>query len=141
MIEIAPGIHLEESELSFEFMRASGPGGQNVNKVSTAVQLRFDAANTPALSAEARARLIKQAGTRATQEGIILIVAKNFRTQEKNRLEATRRLVALIKLALIEPKTRRPTRPGSTAKAARVGAKKRRGVIKRTRRYIPEEWE
>ncbi len=141
MIEIAPGVHLEENELVYEYIRASGPGGQNVNKVATAVQLRFDAARSPSLAAEVKTRLIKLAGGRATQEGVIHIEAKNFRTQEQNRLEATRRLAALIEKAQVTPKTRRPTRPGSTAKAARVGAKKRRGLIKRTRRYTPEDWE
>lgn len=140
-IEIAPGIHLEESELVFDFIRASGPGGQNVNKVATAVQLRFDVARSPSLAEDVKARLVKLAGARITQEGILVIASKNFRTQEGNRLEAIRRLAALIEKAQIAPKTRRPARPSSTAKAARVGAKKRRGEIKRTRRYIPEEWE
>lgn len=140
-IEIGPGISLEENELVFDFIRASGPGGQNVNKVATAVQLRFDIAHSSSLSAEVKARLLKLAGARGTQEGILLIEAKNFRTQEGNRLEAIRRLARLIEKAQRIPKVRRPTRPGSTAKAARVGAKKRRGEIKRTRRYMPEEWE
>ncbi|MEJ5223476.1 MAG: alternative ribosome rescue aminoacyl-tRNA hydrolase ArfB [Anaerolineales bacterium] len=140
-MEIAPSIHLEESELAFDFIRASGPGGQNVNKVATAVQLRFNVARSTSLAEDVKARLVKLAGARITQEGILVIEAKNFRTQEGNRLEAIRRLAALIAKAQIAPKTRRPTRPGSTAKAARVGAKKRRGEIKRTRRYIPEDWE
>lgn len=141
LIEIAPGIHLEESELLFEFSRASGPGGQNVNKVATAAQLRFDVAGSLSLGEDVKERLIKLAGGRVTQDGILVIEAKNFRTQEGNRQEAIRRLAALLEKAQVAPKVRRPTRPGSTAKAARVGAKKRRGEIKRTRRYVAEEWE
>ncbi len=140
-IEIAPGLWIDENELSFEFIRASGPGGQNVNKVATAVQLRFDAVNSPSLNAESKARLLQLAGARATQEGVIVIEARTFRTQEQNRQDALRRLGALIEKARNIPKARQPTRPSSTAKAARVGAKKRRGIIKRTRRYIPEEWD
>lgn len=141
MLEITPDITLDESELIFEYIRASGPGGQNVNKVATAVQLRFDVKRSSALSDEVKERLLRLAGARTTQDGIIVIEAKNFRTQEQNRIEATRRLSALIEQALVKPKIRRPTKPSATAKAARVSEKKRRGTIKRTRRYNPEEWE
>ena len=141
MIDITPTLRLDEKELSFDFIRSSGPGGQNVNKVSTAVQLRFDAANSPTLPSDVKQRLINLAGKRMTEDGILLIEAKRFRSQEKNRLDAIQRLVTLIQKAAEPPKQRKPTRPSLTAKAARVGAKKKRGELKRTRQYNPDEWE
>ncbi|MBA4399034.1 MAG: aminoacyl-tRNA hydrolase [Anaerolinea sp.] len=141
MIELTPTLSLEEKELVFDFIRASGPGGQNVNKVSSAVQLRFDAANSSSLPAEVKERLIKLAGSRMTEDGILIIEAKRFRSQEKNRIDAVQRLVALIQKAAEPPKKRKPTRPSVTARAARVGAKRQRGELKRTRKYNPDEWE
>ena len=141
MIEITPDFHLEESEIQLDFIRASGPGGQNVNKVSSAAQLRFDIRNSPSLSEEVKARLIKLAGSRVTEDGVLIIEAKRFRTQEQNRIDAVARLVSLIQQALVAPKIRRKTRPTRTSSAARVDGKKRRGVVKRTRRYVPEDWE
>ncbi len=141
MIDITPTLRLDEKELSFDFIRSSGPGGQNVNKVSTAVQLRFDAANSPTLPSDVKQRLINLAGKRMTEDGILLIEAKRFRSQEKNRLDAIQRLVTLIQKAAEPPKQRKATRPSLTAKAARVGAKKKRGELKRTRQYNPDEWE
>ncbi|HAL16597.1 MAG TPA: aminoacyl-tRNA hydrolase, partial [Anaerolineaceae bacterium] len=124
MIELTPTLSLDEKELVFDFIRASGPGGQNVNKVSTAVQLRFDVANSPSLPADVKERLIKLAGNRMTEDGILIIEAKRFRSQEKNRIDAVQRLVTLIQKAAEPAKKRKPTRPSVTARAARVGAKR-----------------
>ncbi|MFA5836832.1 MAG: alternative ribosome rescue aminoacyl-tRNA hydrolase ArfB [Bellilinea sp.] len=141
MIEITSTLFLDESELQFDFIRASGPGGQNVNKVSSAVQLRFDAVKSPSLPAEVKERLIKLAASRMTEDGVLIIEAKRYRSQEKNRTDAVQRLVTLIQKAAEPPKKRKPTRPSVTARAARVGAKRQRGELKRTRKYNPEEWE
>jgi ribosome-associated protein len=141
MLQITPTFAIDESELQMEFIRASGPGGQNVNKVATAVQLRFDANRSPSLEAEVRERLLRLAGSRATEEGVILIEARRYRTQEQNRADAILRLSNLLQEALKKPKIRRKTRPSATASAARVYKKKRRGAIKRIRNYNPEEWE
>ena len=112
-----------------------------MNKVSTAVQLRFDLLHSPSLEPDVKERLAKLAGSRLTAEGVLIIEAKRFRTQEKNRIDALARLVALIQQALVPPKVRRKTRPTRTSSAARVDSKVRRGAVKRTRRYNPEEWE
>ena len=141
MIEITPTLHLEDSEIQLDFIRASGPGGQNVNKVSSAVQLRFDVTATPSLEPEVKARLIKLAGSRMTDEEVLIIEAKRYRTQEQNRLDAIARLVALVQQALVVPKERKKTRPTRTSSAARVDSKVKRGEAKRIRRYKPEEWE
>jgi ribosome-associated protein len=141
MLEITPTLHLDDSELTLEFVRASGPGGQNVNKVSTAAQLRFDVAHSPALAEDVKARLLKLAGNRATADGILLIEAKRFRTQEQNRLDALARLKVLILQALEKPKIRKKTHAGVAASAARVFEKKRRGADKKLRQYDPDEWE
>jgi ribosome-associated protein len=141
MIEINPTLTIDESEIQLDFIRASGPGGQNVNKVASSVQLRFDVRNSPSLDSDVKERLIKLAGSRMTDEGILIIEAKRYRTQEQNRFDATQRLITLIQKALEKPKVRRATRPSLTAKAARVGDKKKHGEIKRTRRFDPSEWE
>src|SRR5512140_1379767 len=141
MIDIASTVKIDESELQFDFVRASGRGGQKVNKVAAAVQLRWNVAATATLDAEVKSRLVKLAGSRMTEDGVLIIEAKRYRTQEQNRLDAIARLVTLVQQSLVAPKPRRKTRPTRTSSAARVDEKKRRGSIKRTRRYKPEEWE
>jgi ribosome-associated protein len=136
MIRITPDIELAEDEVRFDFVRASGPGGQNVNKVSTAVQLRFDAAHSPALTDDVRRRLIHLAGKRATKEGVIVIDARRQRTQERNRQDALDRLAALIDQAARVPTKRRPTKPTAAARQRRLRQKQRRAEIKRQRRPI-----
>ncbi len=130
---MSPSVNLDDSELHFGFVRASGPGGQNVNKVSSAVQLRFDAGNSPSLSAEVKQRLSRLAGSRMTAEGVLVIEARRYRSQEQNRLDAIQRLVELIQKALEKPAKRKHTRPSTAARAARLEAKRHRGEIKRTR--------
>ena len=141
MIEVTPSVSIEESEIQFDFIRSTGPGGQNVNKVATAVQLRWDVRATTALPPDVKERLARLAGSRITGEGVLIIEARRYRTQEQNRFDAVQRLVALVQKALAAPKPRRKTRPSVTASAARVGAKRQRGELKRIRRYNPEEWE
>jgi ribosome-associated protein len=141
MIEISSSVSIDESEIHYDYIRASGPGGQNVNKVATSVQLRFDVRACPALEADVKERLVRLAGSRVTEEGILIIEAKRYRTQEQNRLDAQQRLVLLVQKALEKPKIRKKTRPSVTSSAARVDEKKRRGAIKRIRRYNPENWE
>ncbi len=136
MIHVAPGIDLDENELSFDFVRASGPGGQNVNKVATAVQLRFDAANSPALSSDVRARLAKLAGQRMTDDGVIVIEARSTRSQTRNRELAVAQLVELIRKAAVPPKHRRKTRPPAAARQERLERKARRSRIKQLRRPV-----
>jgi len=141
MIEVTSSVKIDESEIQLDFIRASGPGGQNVNKVSSACQLRWDVRATPALAPEVKERLVRLAGSRVTADGLLLIEAKRYRTQEQNRLDALARLVALVQQALMEPKLRRKTRPSRTSSAARVDSKVKRGETKRIRKYKPEEWE
>lgn len=132
MLEITPTFQIDERELQFDYIRASGPGGQNVNKAATAVQLRFDV-NNSSLQEEAKARLTRLAGKRITSEGILLIEAKRFRTQEQNREDALQRFVGLVRKSLVQPKARRKTKPTKASKEARLKAKKRKGDIKRLR--------
>ncbi len=136
MIEIAPDIRLDEAELQFSFIRASGPGGQNVNKVASAVQLRFDAAGSTALPDPVRARLLRLAGQRATATGEIVIEAKRFRSQLRNREDAVARLVALIGRAASPPKPRRKTRISKAAKSKILQEKRQRAQTKQRRRPV-----
>ena len=129
-LPITPMLTIEDAELEERFVRASGPGGQNVNKVSTAVQLRFDAGRSPALTDEVRQRLRSLAGSRMTDEGVLVIDAREHRTQGQNREEARARLTDLIRRALVRPKRRRKTKPGAAAKQRRLDTKKRRGETK-----------
>ncbi len=134
---------IEDRELEFTFLRAPGPGGQNVNKVSTAVRLRFDAAGSRALQEEVRMRLISLAGRRATASGVIVITARTHRTQAENREEAVRRLVELVRKALEEPEERIPTEIPGAERERRLEGKRRRGGVKRSRRppALPDDWE
>ncbi|MBK9303490.1 MAG: aminoacyl-tRNA hydrolase [bacterium] len=139
MIEVTPDIRIAEDELSFSFVRASGPGGQNVNKVSTAVQLRFDAANSPNLPEAVRARALRLAGRRATTEGVIVLDARRHRTQERNRQDAVERLVALLQRAAELPKPRTSTKPTRASRIKRLDDKRRRAAVKRARIQRDEE--
>ena len=130
---VTDDISLDEDELSESFILASGPGGQNVNKVSSAVQLRFDVAHSPSLPADMRARLVRLAGRRLTKEGVLVILARSHRTQERNRADAREKLFALIREAATPPKPRRPTKPTRAAKRKRLETKVARGRIKQAR--------
>jgi ribosome-associated protein len=138
MIAIVPGIAISEDEIDETFVRAGGPGGQNVNKVATAVQLRFDAAGSPTLDEPMRARLRRIAGRRMTADGVIVITARRFRTQERNRADARARLVELLRRAAQPPTPRRPTRPSAASRARGRAAKEARSTLKRQRQTPPE---
>lgn len=140
MIRITPCISLREDELAFRFVRASGPGGQNVNKVATAVELRFDAVHSPSLPDDVRARLLHLAGARATAQGVILIDARRHRSQALNREDAVARLVDLIRRAAERRRPRIATKPGAAAQRKRAAAKQIRAAVKRHRgRVSPDE--
>jgi ribosome-associated protein len=137
MIRITDQISIDESELTETFVRASGPGGQNVNKLATAVQLRFDVRHSPSLPADVRARVALLAGRRLTQDGVLVIIAQRHRTQERNREDARERLIELIRQAAVPPKRRRPTRPTAASRERRIESKKRRSGVKRLRGTKP----
>ena len=138
MIQITESIAIDESEIQEQFIRASGPGGQHVNRAATAVQLRFDAAHSPSLPIAVRKRLIRLAGSRVTKEGVLIIQVGRFRSQDRNRQEATGRLVELIQEAAKEPKVRRKTKPTRASRERRLRNKRRRSEIKRLRRASDE---
>jgi ribosome-associated protein len=138
MIQVTPAIALDENELLETFVRASGPGGQNVNKVASAVQLRFDLRRSPSLPEPVKLRLARLAGRRLTRDGVIVIVGERFRTQERNRADARDRLLDLIRRATIAPKPRRPTKPTAASRARRLEGKKRRSSVKAMRSGRPE---
>jgi ribosome-associated protein len=137
MIEITPSLQIDERELQIDFIRASGPGGQNVNKVATAVQLRFDV-HASSLPQDVKGRLIQYAGSRITSEGELLIEAKRFRTQEQNREDAIQRFTTLLRKSLVKPKARKKTKPSQASKEERLKEKKRRGEIKKMRKS--QDW-
>jgi ribosome-associated protein len=134
MIEITPWLAIDENEIQLDYIRSAGPGGQNVNKVASAVQLRFPVDASPTLPDEVKQRLHILAANRITTDGVLIVEAKRFRTQEQNRADAIARLVALILQATEKPRPRKKTRPSAAAQANRIQAKKRRGATKRTRR-------
>jgi ribosome-associated protein len=132
-LQCTPQIAIDEAELEESFVRASGPGGQNVNKVASAVQLRFDVRRSPSLPNAVAIRLMKLAGRRLTDDGVIVIDARQHRTQERNRADARERLAALVAEAAVPPKPRRATRPTLASKTRRLEAKSHRGAVKRMR--------
>jgi ribosome-associated protein len=138
MIRITDDISIEETELEERFVRASGPGGQNVNEVATAVQLRFDMRHSPNLSADVRERLARIAGRRLTRQGVIVIAAQRHRTLERNRKDAVDRLVELIRRAAVVPARRRATKPTASSRERRLQSKRKRASVKDLRQARPE---
>ena len=139
MIRITHDIALHEDEIQVAFVQSSGPGGQNVNKVATAAQLRFDARHSPSLPEPARRRLMRLAGNRLTLDGVIVIDARRHRSQARNRDDALRRLTDLIRQAAVAPEPRHPTRPTTASKRRRIETKRRRGETKHQRRGPPAD--
>jgi ribosome-associated protein len=139
MLDVAPGLTIDESELDERFVRASGPGGQNVNKVATAVELRFDAERSPKISDEVRARLRAIAGSRMTADGVVLIDARRHRTQAQNREDARLRLAELLRQALVKPKRRRKTKPTKSSVQRRMDSKRRHSQTKRARGRVGDD--
>jgi ribosome-associated protein len=140
MIRINDRIGIDEAEIEESFVRSSGPGGQNVNKLSTAVQLRFDVRRSPSLPNDVAVRLTRLAGKRMTKDGVLVIIAQNHRTQERNRIEARERLIDLVRKAAVKPIPRRATKPTRASREKRIEVKKRRSSIKSMRQAKPS-WD
>ncbi|MCE3230381.1 MAG: Class peptide chain release factor [Alphaproteobacteria bacterium] len=140
-MQITPEIYIDEKEISESFIRASGPGGQNVNKVSTAVQLRFDIAHSSSLPEEVRIRLLGMVRSRLTKEGVLIITAQRYRSQDQNRQDARRRLADLILRATFSPTKRVPSQPTRASKESRLSNKARRSRLKRGRQNVGEDEE
>jgi len=141
LIEITSTISIKEREIKLDFIRSSGPGGQNVNKVATAVQLRFDVRNSPSLPDEVRDRIVRLAGRKITEDGVLIIDARRYRTQERNRQDAIARLIQLIRKATEKPRPRRKTKPTLASRRRRLETKHRRGDAKRMRRSVNKDAE
>ena len=140
MIEVTSSIRIDESEIQLDFIRASGPGGQNVNKVASSVQLRFDVRNSPSLESEVKERLIRLAGNRVTEGGILIIEATKYRTQDANRRDAIQRLIAWIQKAAVPAKPRHATRLSGASRARRLREKRRKSEIKQLRKTDLNDW-
>jgi ribosome-associated protein len=136
MVRITSTIAIHENEIKLNFIRSSGPGGQNVNKTATTVQLRFDVKNSPSLSEEVRTRLVRLAGDKMTKDGILIIQARRFRKQERNRQDAMDRLIKLIRKASEKPKTHIKPKPTRASKERILAAKRRRSELKRMRQWV-----
>ena len=136
MLRVTPSISIDDSELEESFIASAGPGGQNVNKVATAVELRFDVAHSPSLPDAVRLRLIALSGTRLTKDGVLVITGRQYRTQDRNRADVRTRLIELIREAAVIPKKRRPTKPTRASKERRLEGKKRNASLKKTRGRI-----
>jgi ribosome-associated protein len=139
MLRVSPTISIDDSELEESFIASAGPGGQNVNKVATAVQLRFDVVRSPSLPDPVRHRLIALSGSRLTKDGVLVLTGRQYRTQERNRADVRERLIELVREAAVIPKKRRPTRPTRASKERRLEGKKNRASIKRGRSKRVEE--
>lgn len=140
MIEVTPSLSIDENEIQLDFIRSSGPGGQNVNKVASGVQLRFNVETSTSLPDDVKFRLRSIAKNRITDEGVLIIDAHQYRTQEQNRADAILRLIDLIRQAAQPPKPRKKTRPSNAAKAKRLEEKRKRSEVKKLRKYSPGEW-